>query len=210
MKTADELRNKIYNIANFYADNATYEWNDRLKELIDVYNNHEPLTRNIKYKPELGGWCGLFVSAVYILAGLSDLIVTEIGAWEFKDNARKAGLWKGRDSGYIPKRGDIIVYSYPKTDEKGKVYTQYHVGICTNADANVIYTTEGNVSDRVLMLAHNPNDKTIEGYWSVDFEGYIQRLEEVQQLPPLPDQDGRYKIVGTVKDGTGSVEWEKE
>lgn len=209
MTTEDKLRTKIMDIANFYATNETYEWNDRLNELIEVYNTHKPLTRNIKYSKDLkpNGWCALFVSAVFILAGLSDLIVTEIGAWEFKDNARKRGQWKARGS-YQPKRGDIVVYSWDATNEKGEKYSQYHVGIITNSDEKINYSTEGNVSSRVLMVAHEPNDKTIEGYWSVPFEELAEKIDREMILPVIPKKAGVYDLrCEVMEDGNSEVYW---
>lgn len=209
MTTEDKLRTKIMDIANFYAVNETYEWNDRLNELIEVYNTHKPLTRNIKYSKDMNpnGWCALFVSAVYILAGLSDLIVTEIGAWEFKDNAKKCGEWKSRESGYIPKRGDIVVYSWDAVKDSKK-YTQYHVGIITNSDASINYSTEGNVASRVMMIATPPNDKRIEGYWAVNFEEYAAKLEREMILPVIPKKAGVYDLrCEVMEDGKSEVYW---
>lgn len=203
--TEKELRMLVVNMANHYAEIGTVEGGPTCNKLIEIYNEHKPLARGVKYSYDIGGWCGVFVSDMFILTGLSSLIVTECGAWEFKDNARKAKQWKARGT-YIPKSGDIIVYSYRAYKQDGTAYTQYHVGIVTNADASVIYTTEGNVSDRVLMLRHDPDDKTIEGFWSVDYASLVQQDPE-----GIPAEPGTYVRTG-IRSASGewSERWEKK
>lgn len=204
--TERELRMLVVDMANHYAEIGTVEGGPTCNKLVDIYNNHQPLARGVKYSYDIGGWCGVFVADMFILTGLSDLIVTECGAWEYKDNARKAGQWKAKGS-YIPKSGDIIVYSYQAYKPDGKAYTQYHVGIVTNADANIVYTTEGNVADRVQMLAHQPNDKTIEGYWAVPYD---KKVVVEEGIPAIPKEQGEYSLRAVRNAaGEGWKEWRK-
>lgn len=199
--TENDLRNKVAGLAESLAMQDIHEWNAKLDELIKIYNDHRPLTRNIAYKPELGGWCGLFVSDLFIMTDLSDLIVTEIGAYEFMSNAKARNQWKPRGS-YVPRRGDIIVYAY-QTTRDGQPYTQYHVGLVTNADTKTVYTTEGNVQDRVLMLAHNLSDKTILGYWAVDYASAVTPETTIDWsiFPPVPTKNGTYTPQVVVSNG---------
>ena len=202
--TERELRMLVVDMANHYAEVGTVEGGPTCNKLVQIYNEHKPLARGVVYSYDIGGWCGVFVADMFILTGLSGLIVTECGAWEYKDNARKAGQWKPRGS-YEPKSGDIIVYSY-KAYKEGKSYTQYHVGIVTNASLkdNVVYTTEGNVADRVQMLRHEPDDRTIEGYWAVDYASLAG--EDPEGLPTTP---GKYVRTGIRKDnGEWKESWE--
>lgn len=205
MMTEIELRRLVTDLANHYCEIGTYEWNPTLNKLIDTYNDHKPLTRNVKYKPDIGGWCGLFVSDMFILNGMADLIVTEVGAYEFMANAKKVDQWKPRGT-YIPKPGDIIVYAY-QTTKDGKPYTQYHVGIVTNADASIIYTTEGNVQQRVLMKATKPDDKTILGFWAVD---YASLVVPEPDIPVVPAAAGTYTLKGIRSTGGVRYEWRKD
>lgn len=200
--TEIELRRLVTDLSNHYAEIGTYEWNGTLNKLIEVYNSHEPLTRNVKYRPEIGGWCGLFVSDMFILNGMSDLIVTEVGAYEFMSNAKARSEWQPRGN-YIPKPGDIIVYAYQMTKD-GKPYTQYHVGIVTNADATVVYTTEGNVQNRVLMKATKPNDKTILGYWAVPYDKLVVPEPEI---PVVPARNGTYTLKAVRSSSGVRYEW---
>lgn len=205
--TESELRRLITKTAEDFANSGkVYEWSDELNELIEVYNNHTPLTRGIAYKPSLGGWCALFVSDLFILNNMSDLIVTEIGAYEFMTNAKARGCWKPRGS-YVPRSGDIIVYAY-QTTKDGNPYTQYHVGIVTNADASIIYTTEGNVQDRVLMKAVLPSDKTILGFWAVDYASMVTEDIGVDTLPAPPIKNGTYHLAAVVSNNGTTYKWE--
>lgn len=205
--TENELRRMVTGLAEAYANSGkVYEWSDELNRLIDVYNNHEPLTRGIAYKPSLGGWCALFVSDLFIETDLADLMVTEIGAYEMMANAKAWGQWKARGT-YIPKPGDIIVYAY-QTTKDGKPYTQYHTGIVTNADSTIVYTTEGNVQDRVLMLAHSPSDKTILGYWAIDYASKANEMNAVlTEIPVPPKKNGTYTLQAVVANNATTLKW---
>lgn len=205
MMTEIELRRLVTDLANHYCQIGTYEWNATLNKLIEVYNDHRPLTRNVTYRPEIGGWCGLFVSDMFILNGMADLIVTEVGAYEFMKNAKERDQWKPRGS-YIPKPGDIIVYAF-ETRKDGKPYTQYHVEIVTNADASVVYTTGGNIQQRVMMMAHKPDDKTILGYWAVD---YASMVVPEPEIPVVPAKVGTYTLKGIRSTGGVRYEWKKD
>lgn len=205
--TENELRNKVAGLAESYAQSGkVYEWSEELERLIDVYNNHRPLTRGIAYKPSLGGWCALFVSDLFIENDLSDLMVTEIGAYEMMANAKAWGQWKPRGT-YIPKRGDIIVYAF-QTTRDGQPYTQYHTEIVTSADANVINTTGGNVQDRVMMMAHKPDDKTILGYWAIDYASKATDNVPITELPAPPIKNGTYSLKAVVSNNKTTYKWE--
>lgn len=207
--TEQEARDKVASLAEEWCRKGVWEWNANLDALIKTYNNHKPITRGVAYSKNLkpNGWCALFVSDMFILADIADLIVTEIGAYEFMANAKKANAWKPRGT-YIPKRGDVIVYAYPSTDENGKSFTQYHVGIVTNANADIVYTTEGNVQDRVLMLAHKPDDKTIAGYWAVDYASEVKEDKPIKaDIPDLPSKNGTYTLQAVVSNNKATIKW---
>lgn len=206
--TESELRNQVASLAEQYAvSGKIYEWSEGLQRLIDIYNEHRPLTRGIAYKPSLGGWCALFVSDLFIETELSELIVTEIGAYEFMVNAKAAGCWKPRGT-YIPKRGDIVVYAFQAVKD-GKEYTQYHVELVTSADSSVVNTTGGNVNQRVMMMAHKPDDKTILGYWAVDYTSAVTPdTISVSELPAPPKRNGTYTLKATVSNNATTFKWE--
>ena len=190
--TESELRNKTAGLAEEIAASGKYiKGSAEMQEVIDTYNAHEPLARGVKYSYDIGGYCGVGVSYLFIKTDLSDLIVTECGAYEFMANAKARGQWKPKGT-YIPRRGDIIVYAYEQI-RNGKPYTQFHVGMVTNADANIVDTTEFNVDNRVLMLAHKPNEKAILGYWAVDYASAASdNTFTLEGWPEPPKKNGTY------------------
>lgn len=208
--TEMELRRMVTDLAEHYAKSGTiYEWSAGLDKLIKVYNEHQPLARGYKYKKD-GGWCMLFASVLFIETGMADLIQTEVGPWEAMNADKKAGRFRERGD-YIPKPGDLVYYYYQTKDASGKVIDAwYHVAVCTNADSTVIYTTEGNVEHRVMMLAHVPTDKSIVGYCAPDFASLVKQETILPNMPAVPEAFGTYtpKAVRS-RDGL-RYEWRKD
>ena len=210
----NELRDLIARTAEEDAQRGdVFEWSEKLKELIKLYNNYPNIGRGIKYSPSLGGWCMLYVSTLFIRNELGDIIQPEIGAYEPMKDAKLSGQWRKNDGSYKPRRGDIIHYAYPRTTESGKEYTQYHVGIVTNCGIDaygrkVIYTTEGNVANRVLMRdCYNfEMNGEIDGFIVPDYE---KVASVVLELPPLPKEKGVYILKAEIDDEK-IIEWRKE
>ena len=212
--TENELRDLIARTAEEDAKRGdVYEWSEKLNELIKIYNNYPNIGRGIKYSPSLGGWCMLYVSCLFIRNEMGDIIQSEIGAYEPMKDAQLSGQWRKNDGKYIPRRGDIIHYAFPRTNEKGVEYTQYHVGIITNCGTTsdgrqVIYSTEGNVESRVLMRANYEwqENKQIDGFIVPDYE---KAASIILELPPFPKEKGVYSLKAII-DNESVIEWRKE
>ena len=210
----NELRDLIARTAEEDAQRGdVFEWSEKLKELIKLYNNYPNIGRGIKYTPSLGGWCMLYVSTLFIRREMPDAIQLEIGAYEPMKNAKLTGQWRKNDGSYKPLRGDIIHYAYPRTTETAKEYTQYHVGTITNCGTapdgrSVIYSTEGNVENRVIMRAAFDwqNNEQIDGFIVPDYKRYA--TNEII-LPPLPTEKGVYILKAKIDDEKEIV-WRKE
>lgn len=192
--TEIELRRTVTDLAEHYAKSgAIFEWSPGLEKMIKTYNDHLPLARNYKYVKD-GGWCMLFVSDLFIETGLADIMQTEVGPYEAMKADKEAGRFR-KPLEYIPQPGDIIYFYYQDKDASGKVINAwYHVAIVTNADANVIYTTEGNVQHRLLMLAHTPDDPTIAGFGVPDYASKIRPTIDGVIIPPVPAETGIYNF----------------
>ena len=204
--TEKEIRDNVAGFAeNCARSGKIYTGSEGLQKLINIYNAHTPLARGLKYTYSLGGWCELFSDVCYIQADAASIITTEIGPWEAMKAAQAAGIWKPRGT-YIPKRGDKIYYAYQMTKD-GKPYTQYHVGLVTSADENVVNSTEGNVQERVLMLAHKPSDKTILGYIAPDFASLATTDISVTELPAPPKANGTYTLKAVVSNNGVGYKW---
>lgn len=142
---------KLINVANH-----ELEW--AFKE--DNANNITPYGQ--WYGMNGSAWCAMFVSYCAYQAGVIDDLVPKY-AWcpsgmSWYKNRNK---YYKRNSGYIPKRGDIIFFY---NNELGRVA---HTGIVIDGDDSFITTIEGNTSlDRVQKCTYSRNHSTIDGYGS--------------------------------------------
>lgn len=212
--TENELRDLIASTAEQDAIRGdVYEWSDKLKELIDLYNSYPNIGRGIKYTPSLGGWCMLYVSCLFIRNELGNSIQPEIGAYEPMKDAKLSGQWRKNDGSYMPRRGDIIHFKYPRTTETGEKFTQYHVGIVTNCGNDaygrpVVFTTEGNVQDRVIMRDYYNFgiNAEIDGFIVPDYKRYA--TSDII-IPELPTEKGVYTLTAEIDDKKEIV-WRKE
>lgn len=212
--TENELRDLIARTAEEDAKSGKiYEWSPELQALIDLYNRQPDIGRGIKYAPSLGGWCMLYISTLFVRNEMPKAIQLEIGAYEPMKNAKLSGQWRKNDGVYMPRRGDIIHYAYPRTSEAGKEFTQFHVGMITNSGSdqygrNVIYSTEGNVENRVVMRAafNWENNEQIDGFIVPDYKRYA--TSEII-IPELPKEKGVYILTAEIDD-ENTIEWRKE
>lgn len=107
-------------------------------------------------------WCAMFVSYCAYQAGIIGDLVPQYawcpsGMTWYKERNR----YFKRNSGYIPKRGDIIFFY---NNELGRVA---HTGIVIDGDDKYVTTIEGNTSlDRVQRCTYNRSHSTIDGYGS--------------------------------------------
>ena len=161
--TEMELRRLVTDLAEHYAEMHVAEWDPTLMKMIDIYNAHTPLARNIKYYPDLGGWCMLFVSVLYIQTGLAKLIHTEIGPWECMQEAKKRGRFRKPEE-YVPAPGDLIFYHWECTDEGDCVAWSDHVGIVVGTAGDFIKVIEGNYGDAVGYHTIWVDHQEVRGY----------------------------------------------
>jgi hypothetical protein len=123
---------------------------------------------------------------------------------------QSAGRYRTRSSGYIPKRGDVIFYI-----SGGEVC---HTGIVTSADANTVYTVEGNASDMVTRRSYSSSDTYIHGYGVNEGDGSVSSItilrrgsqgEAVRQLQNALISKGyscgAYGADGNFGDGTDNA-----
>lgn len=208
--TENELRDLIARTAEEDAKSGKiYEWSPELQALIDLYNKQPDIGRGIKYAPSLGGWCMLYISSLFIRTEMPKAIQLEIGAYEPMKNAKLSGQWRKNDGSYMPRRGDIIHYAYPRTSEAGKEFTQFHVGTVTNCDKNTCYSTEGNVENRVVMRANIEwqNNEQIDGFIVPDYKRYA--TSDII-IPELPSEKGVYIMTAEIDDNKKEIVWRKE
>ena len=158
--TEKELRAKIVSIAQGYL--GCKESNGSHKKIIDLYNAHKPLARGyaVKYTD---AWCATFVSAVFIVAGLTDIAPTECGCSAMIELFKKLGRWQESDA-YIPAPGDIIMYDWQDTGAGDNTGAPDHVGIVVSVTSSSIKIIEGNISNAVGYRTLAVNGKYIRGF----------------------------------------------
>lgn len=143
------------------------------REIIDLYNGHEPLAQGytVKYDDQ---WCATFVSASAIQAELTDIIPTECGCQRQIDLFRELDTWEEDDS-YIPLPGDIIYYSRSNTDAINDCTGwSDHVGIVVGTNGRKIKVIEGNYGNKVDYRYINANALIIRGYAVPDYASLCQ------------------------------------
>lgn len=117
---------------------------------------------NLNYEP----WCAMFVSWCANQAGISiDIIPKYCGCTAGRKWFMDAGLYQSRESGYLPKAGDIVFYR--DTDETADIST--HTGIVYACDGKSVYTIEGNTKDMCAKRSYLLSSAYILGYGTPDY-----------------------------------------
>ena len=125
--------------------------------IVDLYNSHTPLARDYAANYE-DSWCSVFVSAMAIQSGLTDIIPTECGCSAHIELFQNRRCWEEADD-YVPLPGDIVFYHRECTDEGDCRYDSDHVGIVVGTAGDFIQVIEGNHEDavgyRLIQVDHH-------------------------------------------------------
>ena len=159
-ETEMEVRQNVVNEAKKYL--GYKESDGSHKKIIDIYNGHSPLARNYRVK-YTDSWCAVFVSAVAIQCGLTDIMPTECSCGRMIELYQKLGCWEENDA-YVPNIGDIIMYDWDDSGKGDNTGWPDHVGIVTEISGNKMKIIEGNKSDSVSYRTVTVNAKDIRGY----------------------------------------------
>lgn len=112
---------------------------------------------NLNYE----AWCAMFVSWCCNQAGIStDIVPKYCGCTAGMNWFIDRGQFEYRESGYIPKAGDIVFYR----DRDVTSWTSTHTGIVYAATSTNVYTIEGNTSDMCAKRSYSINSTYILGY----------------------------------------------
>ncbi len=104
-------------------------------------------------------WCHAFVSWCANQAGiLGTKVPRTAGCPDGMSWFANNGRLKYRDSGYVPKTGDIIYFDYEPNDVPN------HVGIVNYSDGTNVYTIEGNSGNEVKKNTYSINYTGILAY----------------------------------------------
>jgi hypothetical protein len=119
-------------------------------------------------------WCAAFVSWCLRQARVpKETVDTFVSCSRAVKGFRTEGIFKERNSGYVPLAGDIIFFIKPEHVASG--YIASHVGFVVGCDGEFVYTIEGNTdlfkvcgkrypldSEKIVGYAV-PEYKTVEG-----------------------------------------------
>ena len=133
------------------------------KEIIDIYNHHEPVARGCKlgYRDP---WCAAFVSACAIKTGMTDIIPTECGCGSMVKLLQKIDSWDESDD-RIPNVGDIIFFDWDDSGYGDNKALPGHVGIVEHVSGSTITVIDGNnKDDAVDRRTIKINGRFIRGY----------------------------------------------
>ena len=170
-----QLRNKAVSILQGWIGRK--ESNGTHKMIIDTYNNHLPLARGYKVK-YTDAWCATTITAVAIVAGLTDIIPKECSCNKMIELFKNLGRWMEADS-YVPYPGDIIFYDW---DDKGSgdcTGSSEHVGMVEVVSKSSITVIEGNKNDEVGRRTIQINGKFIRGYGIPDYASKAAKAQDV-------------------------------
>lgn len=133
------------------------------KQIIDIYNSHNPHPRGYKLQYN-DAWCAGTASALAIACNATDIIPVECSCTMLIELAQKMGIWVENDA-HIPQEGDFVIYDWqdkePEEDNKGK---PNHIGIVEFCVGDSITVIEGNFQNAVGRRLIKVNGKYIRGF----------------------------------------------
>lgn len=132
------------------------------KEIIDVYNSHNPRARGYKVK-YTDSWCATFVSAVAIKLGYTDIIPTECSCQKMITLFKNRGSWIENEN-RRPNPGEILFYDWDDNGSGDNKGNSDHVGIVEKVSGNTITVIEGNYKNAVKRRRMAVNGRYIRGY----------------------------------------------
>lgn len=139
------------------------EGSDAHRQILSIYNNHEPLAQGYAVT-EADNWCAAFVSAVAIEQDLTGIIPTECGCQRQIGLFQELGRWEESDD-YTPLPGDIIYYcSSDKDPFSDCTAWSDHVGIVVGTCNGYIKVIEGNNNNSVRYRYIEVNATGIRGF----------------------------------------------
>ncbi len=150
---------------------GTVEGDSRHRQIIDLYNGHEPLAQGYSVKYE-DNWCAAFGSAAAISCDLTDIIPTECGCERQIGLFQNLGCWE-EDDNYLPLPGDYIFYAWGDSPVGDCTGWADHVGIVVGTWGPFIKVIEGNKDDAVGYRFLLRNDPSIRGFGLPDYASKI-------------------------------------
>lgn len=164
-----ELRLEVVHTAEHWL--GAKEKDGSHRQIIDIYNSHEPLARGYAVKYD-DAWCATFDSAVAIACGLTDIIPTECGCEPQIELFQSMDAWV-EDDAYVPLPGDLIFYHRDCMESGDCRKRSDHVGIVVGTRGPFIKVIEGNYKNKVTYRITKVDAAHIRGYGVPDYESKV-------------------------------------
>ena len=157
---------------SFTANSGTYNYTKYHRDLINWGNTW---VRNGDNDGESSAWCAYFVWWCMQSAGVPNSIFPRgyARADYLAEKFENMGRYKSRGN-YTPVSGDVIFFDNNYNNSAD------HVGIVEYTSGGVVYTIEGNSSDKVAKRHYDLNQANVLGYGVVDYAGTGERFNDVQ------------------------------
>lgn len=177
--TERELRKKVVDIITGWV--GAKRGDAVHKHIVDTYNAYKPVPRGARMSYTMD-WCAATVSAVGILAGLTDIMPVECSCGELIKLYKSIGRWVENDA-HIPMPGDLILYAWSDTGVGDCTKSPNHIGMVTEVTGSTISVVEGNMGteSRVGIRKININGRYIRGFCCPDYAAKVKTPEKEKE-----------------------------
>lgn len=179
------MANNVNDVLNVFKSwNGAREGGSTYRNILAIYNNHQPLARNYRVTTK-DSWCATAVSAAFIQAGAVDAIKggTECSCGKMVELAKRNGLWDGNWK-RVPAVGDIVMYDWDK-----KHGWPEHVGIVTAVNGSSFTVIEGNKNDAVGYRTVIVGSASIAGFIRPTYRAAQPKPQKKPQPSPKPSEN---------------------
>ena len=129
-------------VDTFYAWMGYNRINGYQHGIIDIYNSMTPWPAGYKMKYS-DAWCDATITSAAIKTGNVERIGRECSVPRHVKIFQQMGIWQEDGANYVPKAGDIIVYSWKKAKQPNNS-SPSHIGLVVKVENNQITCIEGN------------------------------------------------------------------
>jgi hypothetical protein len=154
-------------------ENTYANTGNQLEDIIGVAATQVGNNDGKKYNNPNGyAWCAYFIVWCARQAGIDSSVVKNAGV-ATSDALLGSGRYNDKSTGYVPKRGDILIYDWVSNGLCSKTpRSAYgdHVGIVVAVDSKYVYTIEGNRGGKVQKVTTALSNADIKGYGTPNYK----------------------------------------
>lgn len=160
-----DVRQKPVNYLKQYV--GISEGSKQHKDILAVFNNSKLCTRYTMTTKD--AWCATGASAAMIATGLVDIFpCVECSCGNMITLAKAAGIWVESD-GYVPKKGDYVLYDWDDNGNGDCTGWPDHIGLVDYVKGSTIVVVEANINNTVGYRNLAVNGRFIRGFITPDY-----------------------------------------